>query len=189
MGFDIDISHFNISKDKAYKDWTVAETYISYNWSNLSDICLIHFLEGDGKCHEGSKCVRVHLWYFKDDCHGRRGDDVAERAQGALILLAKHGILPGTPDPENVNWGWGQRGIPGEKYSAEPLLPRERLDVFAYHIKRFLDLGERNPNCFFWGDHENSGNLILPDGTEVHLEEEEEEEEEEETVTSVILTR
>jgi hypothetical protein len=51
------------------------------------------------------------------------------------------------------------------------LPPRERLGVFAYHLKHFHDLAQQHPKCFFIGDC-GDYRLILPDVTEIHLNDE-----------------
>lgn len=175
MGFDIDVCTFSIHNGKAVRRSVKSELYLSYNWSDLSQICPKHFLTGtDGRCPEDSDCEHIHLWYFKDDCHARRGDDILVRAKAALELLAKFGVVPGTPDLTNSNWGYGVREtaeiceVLGMRKTVR-LPPKERVAIFAYHVKRFLDEAVKYPQCFFIGDHNDDSDLILPDGTFVPL--------------------
>lgn len=172
MGHDIDIVCFSIKNGKATKISVDAEIYLSYNWSDLSEICPVHFLEADGTCPKHSDCQKIHLWYFRDDCHARRSDDVAQRAQGALDVLSSYDITPGTPDPTNFNWGYGVYetndgcevlGIRKTKR----LPPKQRVAVFAYHLKQFLEEANNYPDCFFIGDISYDSDLILPDGSTV----------------------
>ena len=157
MGFDVVISSFCVKNGKAYKQTEQEETYLSFNWGDLSNICVEHFLE-EGKC----QCEQPHhLWYFRDDCHSRRGDDVCDRAQKALDLLAKHGVLPGRPDLDwDWDWGWRIRG-------GALMSPKERLEVFANHLKHFRDLGIKYHACVFVGDCDEGHDLIMPDGTTI----------------------
>lgn len=156
----IDICNFTITNNKASGGETVSEIYLSYNWGDMSRICPQHLLI-DNECECEDKDL---LWHVSEDCHSRRGDDVRDRAQKALNVLSQHGIKPGIPDETNSNWGYGVRTI---KDHITASLPRkERMGVFAYHLKRFRDMGAKYSNCFFIADgcgHDDGfGNLILP---------------------------
>ena len=168
MGFDIDINSYAISNGQARKRSTINSTYLSYNWGDLSDICLQHCLIEEGKCPEDNDCQKIHLWYFKDDCHGRRGDDVEERSKKALLQLKKMGVEIGQPDIGNSNWGWGVgRPRGGGEFDNEKMAPRQRLGVFAYHLDRFRQLGQQYPKYFFVGDCWEA--VTLPDGTSLTI--------------------
>lgn len=163
MGFDIRICPVQrVNGETKIKD-SVDDTYISYNFSYLNNICPQHYFDGD--C-PGRECQKIHIWYFRDDCHGRRGDDVASRAQTALSTLETIGIKVGIPDINNYSWGWG---IDCDR--------KQTLEVFAYHINRFLELGQKYPKYFFFGDG-GSGcdedNIIYPDDCTGDDEDEEE---------------
>jgi hypothetical protein len=161
MEYDIDISEYIIKNGKYTRKCIVDETYLSYNWSDFSEICSQHPLE------EKCECQKTHLWYFRNDCHGRRGDDVKDRAQKALDILKGYGIVPGTPDISNSSWGWGLTN------GRQQLPQKERLGVFAYHLKRFRDLGSKYDWCYFIGDHDDDPELIIPDGAVIKDEERE----------------
>lgn len=181
MGYDIDICEFTIDNNKARRGKTVSTAYLSSNWSDLSRICSQHLFEGE--CGE---CWQTDLWYFRNDCHRRRGDDVMNRAQKALNLLSEYGITPGIPDERNDNWGFG---LCTTTEGQSQLPPKERLGVFAYHLKRFCDLGRQFPMCFFLGDHDESCDLILPNGTSVSCEGEESDNETDEATGPVTYFR
>ena len=158
MGYDIDICHFIIKDNNAYRHETVTETYLSYNWSDLADICLDHFRIND-KCN----CDKTPLWYIRDDCHARRGDDIRNRTQKALMLLSQYDIVPGVPDMSNSSWGWGLCRRNGNEIQKKlPII--DRLGVFAYHLKRFHDIAANYPNCFFIADCDENDceYIILP---------------------------
>jgi hypothetical protein len=165
MGFDIDIRSFSIKKGKAKKLSHKGDLYLSWNWGDLSDICPNHFLKNDGKCPECCKCERTHLWYIRDDCHTRTGSSIAISTKKALDYLDKYGISPGKPDVLNSNWGYGLHK------DSSPLLPIERLGVFAYHLKWFRDEAIKYSKCFFivdCGENDNGNNhLILDDGSKI----------------------
>ena len=151
MGFDISVCEVAFREGNAIIKSVLTEDYLSYNWSDLSKICLTHISE---KCTcEG----KTELWYFRSDCHGRRGDDVEKRAGTALELLKTHGIHSGTPELTNLSWAWGV-------HDQTPLAQKNRLEIFAYHLKRFQDLGHQYPEAFFVGDID--GGIVLPDGQE-----------------------
>lgn len=168
MGFDIDICTYIIKNNKAKRVMCHQETYLSYNWSNLSEICPKHLLEG--KCPDDCVEPKNKLWYLRDDLHGRQGDDVAQRAEKAIDILKSYGIKIGIPDVTNPNWGWGNRNTSEkDKYGmpkVEDLPPKERLGVFVYHLDRFGTLGNQYPNCFFIADCCDK-QLTLPTGTNV----------------------
>jgi hypothetical protein len=69
MGFDIDICQFMISNGQAKLTRIDDECYLSYNWSDLKEICLEHFSKGE--CPEESWCFEQHLWNYLDDCQSR----------------------------------------------------------------------------------------------------------------------
>ena len=143
MGFDIEIC----SLENLRKGDSIASTYISYNFGVLSDICVKHYISGE------CQCEKTHLWYFRDDCHRRCGKDVAERAKRALDFLGDINIFPGDPDLQNPSWGW-----------ASKCNAKQKLEVFAYHINRFMELGKEYPNYFFFGDADDNDDIpILPD--------------------------
>jgi hypothetical protein len=171
MGYDIKIVDLTIKNGKVYGGDEVDTAYLSYNWSGYDKVCFDHLF------HKECKCERIHLWYIKDDCIGRRGDDVAQRAQDTLRLLAQHDVLPGIPDDNNCNWGYGcYTDVNGRIVNLDP---EERLMVFAYHLKRFQDLGNEYPNCFFISSDSDSTDIILPNGeTAVYYRNESESEEE-----------
>lgn len=127
------------------------------DWNDFMWYCPEHFVESE------CDCVKKKLWSFKKDCHGRRGDDVVKRANVALDILAKFGIHPATPDIRNSNWSYGK--ITMADGHTEYFPRKERLGVFAYHIKRFVDAGKILPDYFFMGDQcdSNSGQLKVPD--------------------------
>jgi hypothetical protein len=139
MGFDIDICPVRRVKGKIEVGESVDETYISYNFSKYSSICEKHYFTG--KCPEGEACDLKYIWYFRKDCHGRRGDDIAARAEKGLTTLKSMGINVGIPDMNKNSWGW-----------ATNCSRKESLEVFAYHINRFLELGQKYPKYFFFGD-------------------------------------
>jgi hypothetical protein len=164
MGFDLTICQCVIKNGKAKLVGGVAEAYLSYNWGDVNSICLQHSLVGNGRCPDSSHCERIQLWYIRDDCFGRRGDDVEQRAQQALEKLEKIGIGIGQPDINNGSWGWGSsKGV--------RLPPKERLSVFAYHLDYFRQLGQQHPQCFFIDDDDDETTpfLILPDGEKVEV--------------------
>lgn len=144
MGFDILICPLINSQ---LKGDSVDSTYLSYNFSCFSKICVNHPLNSN-QC----SCEKTPLWYFRNDCHRRCGKDIAVRAQRALDFLITLGISPGTPDLQNSSWGWGVN-----------CNPKETLEVFAYHINRFMQLGNQYPKYFFFGDVEGDDDPILPD--------------------------
>lgn len=166
MGHDIDICSFVIEDDIAIEKYKQSKIYLSYNWGDLSNICPVHFLQDDGSCPDKSKCEKIHLWHCSDDCHAHRGDDIVIRTKCALEFLAQHDILPGTPDLTNFNWGYGNIMIDKAGEIVE-LPPRQRLAVFAYHLKRILRKAVRYSDCFFISDSNSYCDLILPDGTSI----------------------
>lgn len=159
MGFSIDIC--SIGSSGEYRERYDC-TYLSYNWSRFSEICLAHCLERN--C-PSELCTRTHLWCFYDDCHRRCGSDVASRAQNALDLLRTAGIIPGTPDIHNSQWGYGTDTVNTGYTMVTVNLPHtEQLSIFAYHINRFKELGEKYPNYFFFGDMMSDMSPIIPKG-------------------------
>lgn len=82
--------------------------YFSYNWGNLS--------EKTG-------------WYIRDDVFDKTGREVAKGIAKTLTRLEKEGYTVGTPDENNVNWGWGctQNG--------KELDDNERIPIFMYLIR------------------------------------------------------
>lgn len=165
MGHDIDICEVK-ADGTPYQ--SVDSTSLSFNWVDLSDITIGGRALKWGNQPEtkiGEK--QVKLWGFMRDGHQRSGRSIAKSTQRALDNLKSIGITPGKPDPNNGNWSWGTREIPGEfiKLGSLPQnwlpktenLPREeRLAVFAYHLKRFNELGNKYPHCFFFSDSDNS---------------------------------
>lgn len=158
MGHDIDICLFSIKDGTASKISTESEIYLSYNWGDLKEICLTHFLYNNGNCPDESNCQKIHLWYFRDDCHARKGADIIPRIQSALNILHEHDIVPGIPDLTNPNWSYGTSGT-------GRLVAKERVAIFAYHLTRFLEQAVKYPDCFFIGDIESDCDLISSDGT------------------------
>lgn len=120
MGYDIDICRFDTMNGEARRGRYETETYLSFNWYNLSSFCPQHSLQGNGECPKETNCERTHLWSFRDDCHARRGDDVAVRATKALQFLETHGIEPGVPDLYNDNWGLGSSHNSRDRYVRSP---------------------------------------------------------------------
>jgi hypothetical protein len=171
MGFDIDIVRVNIRDGKAYLVAHCGETYLSFNWSDLSSICFKHHLAGVYECD----CKKESLWYLREDLDYRRSDDILARLNKALDLLKKHGIVPGQPDMSNPSWGWGVRSLPDKSEDglnllrSERLPPKERLGVFAYHLERFRKLCQEHSGAFFISDYGGSDEvtLTLPDGNTV----------------------
>jgi hypothetical protein len=155
MGFDININLYLIENGIAKFVRTSDTCYLSFNWSRLSHICPKHFFEGEGKC-PNDKCKKeyIKLWYFRDDCHNRRGDDIKTRAEKALKVLGDYGISIEQVDfSKDVAWG-------------NDLNPRGRLAAFAYQIDNFRKLGEKYGDHFFLGDCDfDNNNLTMPDGT------------------------
>jgi hypothetical protein len=154
MGYDININLYHIENGVAKYKMTVDEIYLSYNWSKFWNVCPVHSFGGEGICPADNNCEKVKLWYFRDDCDGRRGDDVKIRAEKALSILNDHGITAEQVNhSKDIGWGNG-------------LNPIESLIAFAYHIDRFRQLGEKHSDCFFMGDSEY---LTMPDETKVQL--------------------
>ena len=176
MGFDIWISKFIIRDGEAVKIYNSEdELYLSYNWSDSSEF--------NGE----------HLWYIKDDMSGKSAEVVLERLSKALKTLSEAGIEPGVPDINNSNWGFGTRNtgktITCGKFSmpeTERLPAKERLGVFAYHLKQFEAVAKKWPGYHFLDDcHYDS---IEVDGVKypISKEEVESDDEEEETNEGVI---
>jgi hypothetical protein len=118
MGFDF------------YVENTNEHLYLSYNWSDLSNI------EIDGK--------KIHLWYIRDDLFNKKGSYVSARIERALkILREKLNIQPSDPDPSMSSWGWGVD-------NDGKLLPyRERLSIFSHHLMYYKKIADKYPHNFF----------------------------------------
>lgn len=152
----------------------VAETRISCHWANLAYYCPNHLLVPTGShlCNH-MKCRLRPLWSFNKDCHRRRNEDVAGRAQYALNLLRTAGIQPGVPPHDNENW---YDGLQRNTYYGDTLLPtRERLGAFAFLLTEILRLSQIHTGCFFLGDQyedtdEEEAYLIVPDNKHVPYE-------------------
>ena len=80
MGFDIRVIEFDDA------GWSVCTTvYMSYNWSDLSDI-----------------------WYVREHMHDKPSSEVSKHLVAALAKLDERGIKSKTFDSkENPSWGWG----------------------------------------------------------------------------------
>jgi len=63
---------------------------------------------------------------------------------GVLELLKSHEIYPGSPDINNSNLTWGIHQVPGGETKQLP--PKERINVFASHLKYILDLAQKYPD-------------------------------------------
>ncbi len=144
MGYGIDIAQYDFHDTTAVKIRTVEESYLSYNWSDFKEVCLLHAKNDivptsmpiKDTC---SRCEKTTLWYFRTDCHGLQGAEVSRRANRAIKMLVNVGVKITEPDPDNANWGWG-------------LNVKNRAGVFAYHLQNLSKLGQRFPTCFFTGD-------------------------------------
>lgn len=114
---------------------TFETTYISYNWSDFSD-----------------------YWHVSKDVSRLKGFVVALKGRIALEKIKNDkNITPSIPDPENYNWGYGLRN------DTEDMNESERLGVFAYHIERFIKLGEQYNDCFFFTDHDTDSDYSEDD--------------------------
>lgn len=156
MEFDIEICSCVIWVKEIIDIIHVSDTYFTVNWNDFSDICPDHILSIE------CDCKHVHLWSFNTDCNGRRGDDVRDRAQKALDLLNKYSISPSIPDPNNRSWASGLTRKSGKILPMKNL--KDRFEVFAYHLQRFRDLGDKYLDFFFRRLDEPSSEIILPDG-------------------------
>lgn len=146
MGYEIYISKIRINGNIKDKGETLDETSINYTM-NLEDICLAHLLHS---CN----CPKIHIWSFRNDCHKKRGDVVAQRALCALLILSSIEITPGNPKDYSYDWGWGT-----DEYGKK-LPNREFVKVVAYHIKRIMKYGIKYPTCYFFGDHDDNDEII-----------------------------
>lgn len=112
MGFDI-----NITSDSVIID----TEYVSYNWGNLSEVCLLH-----ARCN----CRVQHLWYARDDMLFRSASDVAARCDRALEMMSRAGIIPTTHD-ETIHPDWTYGVATGREFTR-----LERLGIFAWILSR-----------------------------------------------------
>ena len=79
----------------------------------------------------------MKLWHVEEDCLGLCGYEIKERAQWALNLLMRHDIhVPRDVDDLRVYFGLIDE-------------PRERWSIFAYHLSRFVSLGDQYETYFF----------------------------------------
>ena len=81
-------------------------------------------------------------WYIRDDLHGLPGREVAKRARDTISRMLNQGFAIGVPDVTNSGRGWGN-----------DMEEKETIGVFLYHLNRFAEMGERNPDCFFIADN------------------------------------
>lgn len=151
MGYDIEIWELADVDDHTSTDTLLTSTYMSFNWFDISDICVDHFLHEDGKCPVECSREKYHLWSVREDFHARYGYDIATRAKHAIEFLRYHNINPWNPDEGNPGWCFGcvqhANGITSR------LPPMERISVFAYHVNHFIELGNKYSTCLFIGDN------------------------------------
>lgn len=158
MGFSIYIREYElIHEDGRFEEGDLKEeTGISYNWSDLREVCFEHLLV-TGRC--SPSCKLEHLWYFKDDCHCRQGRWIALRIEKTLETLRKFNIRLVEAPKENDNWFYGMR-----EQGEEKLPPFQRYQSFYYILTHLQRLAYEYPDCFFIGDHEKVTKLHLLDG-------------------------
>lgn len=137
---------------------------MSYNWSDLKKVNFAGSKVKWGKNEETMiGGTNLDLWSFSEDGHRRSGRSIEKSTRRALDQLKSVGIFPGTPDPTNSNWWWGtQRHDPKavNPYACKQLSQRERLEVFAFHLRTFNLAGKKYPDCYFFGDHDKSKTVI-----------------------------
>lgn len=173
MDTEISTRIYHIENGKAYiissKNINVG---ITYGWDDCSNICPVHRFHSTNFCTR--ECQKIHLWNLDCDLHGRHYADVINRLERALNILAGYNIRPGVPDELDIQWIYGYRltnfNFIHGYFQREILPPKERLSVFAYHLKNILDGILRHPYCFFFGDHKLEGEntyLILSDTNKI----------------------
>jgi hypothetical protein len=168
MGYDIEIWELAEVDDHTSTDILLAYAYMSFNWFDLGDICVEHFLHKDGKCPVECNRGKYHLWSIREDCHARYGYDITIRAKHALDFLRYYNVNPGIPDENNNNWCFGC--VVHHDWTSSNLPPMERLSVFAYHVSRFVELGNKYSTCLFIGDHGQEPEIELSEGERLSVE-------------------
>ena len=132
MGYDIKLVNLTINSNTVTDYTTVAETYMSYNWS-------IWF---------------KNIWYIRD-YDGYSSNVIYTSLNSAISVLENEEIKTGVPDPMNSGWGFGIANI--NKNMSEnrdsPLMSEpERKSIFLYHLKNLLALAIRYPNAYWITD-------------------------------------
>lgn len=169
MGYDIDICRLQkvTKKGKTFykKGDSYDHAYMSYNFSCVSDICPKHYMNDEFLC----ECEKVYLFYVRKECLCNKGKCVASTADKALKFLKGLGVEPANPDITNSNWGWGTCN--GVRFDN-----RKFLEVFAFHLKHFRDLGLKYKELYFCHDAHESTKYTLEDITSSEHENENENE-------------
>ncbi len=113
MGFDI-----NIRQDNE----TLAQLYLSYNWSDFSKI-----------------------WYIRYDMFDHKGTKVQENLERAIKHLTEELKVADVVPMEYNNWWYGA------SEDGESMLPHERrLEIFKHILQYFLTYAIRYPNATFY---------------------------------------
>ena len=132
MGYDIKLVNLTINGNTVTDYTTVAETYISYNWS-------IWF---------------KNIWYIRDH-DGSSSNAIYTSLNSAISVLENEEIKTGVPDPMNSGWGFGIANINNNmsENRESPLMSEpERKSIFLYHLKNLLALAIRYPNAYWITD-------------------------------------
>lgn len=132
MGYDIKIVDVLLEGGRVKKYRLVGETCLSSNWDDCQWFCPSHLTAC--QCEEEEK---IKLWHVTEDCLGFYGYEIKERAQRALNLLIKHDIDVADVS-ENI---CAHFGLIEDS--------RERWSMFAYHLSRFVSLGDQYETFLF----------------------------------------
>ena len=140
MGYDIKLINITINDDDTVSDYnTVAETYLSYNWSNLK-----------------------YIWYI-NDYDGRSSIEIHKSLNTAIATLVNEGIEVGIPDITNPSWSFGVNANMANRSEKTQYMPiQERKSILLYHLNNFLKLTIQFPNAY-WITDSNDLNMIHHD--------------------------
>lgn len=131
MGHSIKIVDVVLEGGRVKKHQVIAETYLSSNWDDCQWFCPCH-LTSVCQCEE-----KIKLWHVAEDCLGFCGYETRERAQRALDLLIRHDIdVANVSDDLCVHFGLIEDS-------------RQRWSMFAYHLSRFVSLGDQYETYLF----------------------------------------
>ena len=102
----------------------IAETSISGNFSDLSK----------------DKIVTI------DQFHGHNGRIISEMILHTFTTLTRLGYITATLDKKNINWEWGL------KKDGNKMTKDDFIEVYMYHLHRFLKLAVKYPNNVWQSD-------------------------------------